>query len=871
MTNAGLLRQVELGRACLRSAGIGKQDVVALALPSGPETTVAFLTIMASAICAPLNPSFTTKELEYYLGGLGAKAIVLPAGPSPAREVAQALAIPVLSLEPVIAGPAGSFTFGAAESQPSAAACEEAEPDALGLMLYTSGTTSRAKLVPLSHRNLLASARNVAAPLGLTGQDRCLNVMPLFHSHGSLGATWAAIASGGSLVAPAGFSAVDFFDWLADCKPTWVTAVPTLYQAILARAAQQGTERFPSSLRLVRSASSSMPPSVMTAIQDLLGVPLLESYGMTEAGLQIACNPPPPRPRKAGSVGIPFGTAVAIMDAAGRLLPQGEVGEIVVKGDSVFSSYVANPQATAEAFSAGWLRTGDQGQFDADGYLYITGRLKEIINRGGELVAPREIEEVLMAHPTVAEAIAFALPDERLGEDVGAAVVLRVGCDSSEFELRRFLATQLSAFKVPRKILIVSEIPKTAVGKPDRLRAADRLGLSKPDRRFPVVEAIEPPRTELEALLAARWCRSLRVEAIGINQEYFALGGDSLALITMLSDFERLYGVQLDLVDILEGATIAKIAEQIESGSRGGSRRRLFSIKPAGSRSPLFLIGGGPLQKELAELLPRDQPVLSCLIDDYSYMPHPCRLEDIAAEHIRTIRAEQPIGPYCLGGWCKQGVVAYEAARQLVQQGEQVDLVVLFDAICNVHRSRSAANRTALPHLAEKLRFNLELLRSVHLRELPHFMAERGSWILEKLGREAVRTSRKMRGMMGRPVQVTLRDHLLIEEEANGRYYPGEYHGDVILLRPEIRPRRNTADVADGWDRIIKGRLEVHEVPGDHRSMFLSPNVSMTANLLARAMEASHTVQAVMSKPNQRGAPTVVRHPALDESQVVTP
>ncbi len=843
MTNQGLLRQAQHVRDTLRALGIRKQDAVALCFPSGPEMTVAYLAVMSCAIAAPLNPASTANELEYYLAGLHAKAVIVQPGLSPARDVAERLGTRILQLTPEPGGPAGAFTLAAPASSPTPFR-DDTTPDDIALMLYTSGTTSRAKLVPLSHRNVIASARNVAAPLGLTEQDRCLNVMPLFHSHGLLGATWAAIASGGALISPPAFSAVDFFDWLTECEPTWYSAVPTMHQAILARAAHLGMETFPSTLRLARSASSSMPPPVMAGVERLLGVPLLESYGMSEAGLQIACNPPPPRPRKPGSVGIPFGTEIAIMDDAGRILEDGRTGEIVVRGESVFSGYADNPAATAEAFSDNWLRTGDQGRFDADGYLFITGRLKEIINRGGELVAPREIEEVLLTHPAVAEAIAFSIPDKRLGEEIGAGVVFRPGKAASEREMRDLVSAQLSAMKMPRKILVLQELPKNAVGKLDRIRAAARLGLTEAQASPATPDPSIEPRTELERLLTARWRRALRIDRVSIHQNFFDLGGDSLALVTMISDFERAFDVQLNLGDLLEGPTIANIAALLEKRAKKGARRRLFSIKPEGSRSPLFLIGGGPLQRELADLLP-DQPVLSSLLYDYSHMPHPCRVEDIAAEHVRTIRAEQPNGPYYLGGWCKQGVVAYEAARQLQQDKQNVALVVLFDSICNCDAQAKAADPTPkLSRIAEKVRFNLNLLRELRPAELPGFLSERLTWKVTRVKRKVIRARNQIRHGLGQPVTVTLDDFLAIEEGANRRYRTPPYNGKVLLLRAQIRPGRSETDLADGWDKVVTGHLEVHEVPGDHRSMFQTPNVAIVAPLLASALQfvsgASH-------------------------------
>jgi thioesterase domain-containing protein len=333
--------------------------------------------------------------------------------------------------------------------------------------------------------------------------------------------------------------------------------------------------------------------------------------------------------------------------------------------------------------------------------------------------------------------------------------------------------------------------------------------------------------------------------------------------VTMLSDFERAFDVRLNLVDVLEGPTIAKISVQIENGIQTGAVRRLFSIKPEGSRSPLFLIGGGPLQRELAELLP-DQPVLSSILYDYTGMPHPCRVEDIAAEHIHTIRSEQPNGPYYLGGWCKHGVVAYEAARQLQQQGEQVGLVVLFDSICSRRvQAKEAILGSRLGRIVEKIRFYSSLLRSVSRYELPGFLSEQFSWMRERLRRKVIRLRNQIRDRIGRPIRPGLHEFLAIEEGASWRYHPPPYNGYVLLMRAQVRPGRMRTDLADGWDKVVTGRLEVHEVPGDHRSMFQEPNISVVAPLLARALAAASTAQMrCQFAPHALELPAVQRWPA---------
>jgi acyl-CoA synthetase (AMP-forming)/AMP-acid ligase II len=344
-------------------------------------------------------------------------------------------------------------------------------------MLHTSGTTSRPKLVPLTHRNLCASARNIAATLSLGPADRILHVMPLFHIHGLVAGLLAPLLSGGSVFCTSGFNALKFFAWMDEARPTWYSAVPTMHQAILARAGRNREVISRSPLRFIRSSSASLPPQVMAKLEETFSAPVIEAYAMTEAAHQMASNPLPPRQRKPGSVGVAAGPEVTVLDAQGNILPAGQTGEVAIRGENVMQGYENNPEANAAAFTDGWFRTGDQGMMDENAYLRITGRLKEIINRGGEKISPREVDEVLLSHPAVAQALTFALPHEKLGEEVAAAIVLREGRAIAERELREFAAERLADFKVPRRIVFLGEIPTGSTGKLQRIGLAQRLGL----------------------------------------------------------------------------------------------------------------------------------------------------------------------------------------------------------------------------------------------------------------------------------------------------------------------------------------------------------------------------------------------------------
>ena len=457
----------------LRGAGVGPSDVVALVLPNGAAMASAFVCMAPWCATAPLNPAYKADEFDFHLSDLGARALVVAdESPPAAALVAEARGLAVLRLaERSPAGAVRLVNVPEASARPRSA-------QSTALILHTSGTTSRPKMVPLSLANLAGSAGNIAATLRLCPQDRCLNVMPLFHIHGLVASVLASLRAGACVVCAPGFDALRFFGWLRDERPTWYTAAPAMHQAILARAKRNADIAQASGLRFIRSSSAALPAHAMADLERVFHAPVVEAYAMTEAAHQMCSNPLPPAMRKLGSVGPAAGPEVAIMAANGQLLPAGEEGEIAIRGENVTAGYLNNPQANAAAFCRGWLRTGDLGVMDADGYVQVTGRKKEIINRGGEKVTPLEVDEALLGHPAVEQACAFALPHTTLGEEVGAAVVLAEASAVSERELRAFVADRLADFKVPRRILFVDAIPKGATGKIQRVDLAARLGLA---------------------------------------------------------------------------------------------------------------------------------------------------------------------------------------------------------------------------------------------------------------------------------------------------------------------------------------------------------------------------------------------------------
>jgi acyl-CoA synthetase (AMP-forming)/AMP-acid ligase II len=539
------------------AAGIQRNSRVALVLPNGPDMATAFLAVAYCATCVPLNPGYTAEQFEFFLDDLRARTLIVPAGSnSPARAVARRLGIQIIEISSEPNAPAGLFTLYGANGLTAQREPGLASADDIALVLYTSGTTAVPKQVPLTHANLCASAYHIATTLQLSAADRCLNVLPLFHIHGLAAAVLASLAAGGSVACTPGFADDRFFAWMDELTPTWYTSVPTIHQAILAGAHAHRDIIRRKPLRFIRSASAALPPLVSKGLEDCFNAPVIEAYGMTEAAHQIASNPLPPGLRKPKSVGLTAGAEVAIMDDAAHLLPAGETGEIVIRGDNVTAGYTNNPKANATAFAGGWFHTGDQGFIDPEGYVYLTGRLKEIINRGGEKVSPREIDDALLEHPAVSQAVAFRVLHATLGDDVAAAVVLKDGAQATADEIRAFLFGRLVEYKIPSQLVIIEEIPTGATGKIDRIR----LDAALAERLKPAFLA---PRNPTEARVAAIFSEVLGIGEVGTNDNFFALGGDSLRGFQVLARIRTHLRTDVSILNLFKGPTVEQIAREV--------------------------------------------------------------------------------------------------------------------------------------------------------------------------------------------------------------------------------------------------------------------------------------------------------------------
>jgi len=475
ITYQQLDEQIDHAAAQLTRLGFRKGDRIGLAFSNGLEMIVSFLAASTVGTAAPLNPAYTRDEFKFYLEDTAARGLIVPHnGADEARAAAAELNVAVIDCE---IDENGQLKLSSQQTLKETSGDDLPGREDIALILHTSGTTSRPKRVPLAHENLLRSARNVARTYQLTASDVSLCVMPLFHVHGLVASTLATFATGGTVVVPAKFNPLSFWATVREHRTSWYSAVPTIHQVLLSRskgARPPGAEQ----LRFIRSCSASLAPQLMADMEATFGAPVLEAYGMTEAAHQMASNPLPPAARKPGSVGCGTNVEIAILDEAGKQLPSQTVGEVSIKGPNVFAGYEGNPQANAEAFSNGWFRTGDHGQLDGEGYLTLVGRIKELINRGGEKISPREIDEALLAHPAVAEACCFGIPDRVYGEGVAAAVVLKNA--ATEKELIDHCRARLAEFKCPKTIYIMETIPRTATGKIQRRNVAAAVSEARP-------------------------------------------------------------------------------------------------------------------------------------------------------------------------------------------------------------------------------------------------------------------------------------------------------------------------------------------------------------------------------------------------------
>lgn len=641
------------------------------------------------------------------------------------------------------------------------------------------------------------------------------------HIHGLVAALLGSLSAGASIACSPGFHQLHFFEWLDELEPTWYTAVPTMHAAVLARARDHEDTVRRARLRLIRSSSAALPVPVLEGLEATFGVPVVEAYGMTEAAHQMASNPLPPDLRKAGTVGRAAGVEIAILDGEGRILDAGEVGEVAIRGPQVFSGYERNPEANEAAFTAGWFRTGDEGSLNAEGYLTLRGRIKEIINRGGEKISPLEVDDALLRHASVAQAVTFPVADPRLGEEVAAAVVLAPGSPTDERTLQDFVAAQLAPFKVPRRIVVVDEIPKGPTGKVQRLGLAERLRVGGAT----AVKADRPPIGFLEPDLVEIWKAVLGVQRVGVGDDFFALGGDSILGAEAVARVRELVGdPDLPLASIVRAPTPAAMAREV-FGHVGGGTWGTVTLQSSGNRTPLFLVhpadGDVLAFAVLARRLGQDQPTYGLRargIDDGGEVQ--ASVVEMATDYVAEVRRLQPRGPYLLGGYCMGAPVAVEMALQLDAVGEEVAMLVLLDP-----RFRQP---DGLRYRAWRARRDVRL--AWHRRRSDIGIVWRRA--RERQLRQAV--GRRLRSVIAPPPETGISKSLArIRESYSVR--PFGLPATVVVSDEFCRT------VLPDWhlETLVERPWAWTRVPGGHGQLLLPPNVDLVAAEIRAALDAA--------------------------------
>ncbi len=815
-------------QARLRAAGLGAGARIGIVLPRSPDAALVNIAVCTFATVVPFNAGLPAAELAEEARRTRPHALVLDEDTVPEalpgwiaaagdgvallRLRRAAAAFDEIDLEVVRALPA---------PQPAGAVTDRS----WAAIFRTSGTTGPSKRVPVTHQNLVEMGRKMERWLAVGPDDRSACIMPIHYNAGFKATLLVPLLVGCSVAFPASTGAHDVETWIDRLRPTWLTASPAFLQAVCDRLRERPPGEVGRRLRFVLSTASYLPESVRTEAQRLLARPVLEFYGLCEAGMMTGPLLPPAT-APAGSVGrVPEGE-LAIVDERGRPARPGQAGAVLLRGPSVMPGYlVGDIEGAPSGLQDGWLATGDVGSIDADGNLTIVGRTKEIINRGGEKIAPYDVERALLAHPAVREAAAFAVPHPRLGENVGAAVVLRPGASAGATELIDFVYDRLAPFQRPRHVHVVDSLPLGATGKVSRPALAAALA----DRR----DASPPPAAPLEILVGEIWQRLLKRADIGVDDDFFEIGGDSLQATEMLLEVEEITRHRINHSDVRAQLTIRVLCDRLANAA--ATRREVLTQVRAGSGTPLFLCHGdfcgwGFYGFRLGELMKIDGPVylLHSLLD---HEPGVETIEDMAARYVEEVRRVAPAGPVRIAGYCHGGLAALDLARRLEAAGRLVDKVVLIDTFSLNARPllRRLAGAVGVAGALVPGRWGARLRRSgmPSVWVLASHLLRRDPAILRRVTKTAA--SGTMRAWDDSRRTVYYR--------AMSKYRPRRLRAELVcLLSEEYADRPEYA--AAPWRRVSPA-VQAGNLPGEHNTC-----VSRHVDVLAGRFDQAFAPQA---------------------------
>jgi oxalate---CoA ligase len=802
----------------LRAAGLDRSSRVAILLPNGPELALTGIAVACNAIAVPCNPSLSQTQFDQLHARLSLAAVVLPAWQEPPQwlenRASELVVLRVAKAEGSLSE--ARITGAEGEKLPTHATADDP-----ALILQTSGTIGPPKLVPVSHRNLTAMAARMEHCFELSHLDRCACLLPLYYAQGIKSACIVPLLLGGSVAIPQPPVLDNLEVWLSQLQPTWFPAGPTFLQAVLDRVREKAGRPVQHNLRFLISGSASLPEQVRTGIEDAMGIPLLDAWGMTEIGL-LTGNSIRPGERKAGTVGYAFPGEVAIVGPDGRLCRARETGEVVVRGPAVLNAYIADDEMNRTAFASGWFHSGDLGSIDTDGFLTITGRIKEIINRGGEKISPDFVESALCLHPVVQEAAAFAIPHTRLGEDVAAAIVLRPGFNATAPELQAFLAASLPHQAIPRSIFFLTALPKGPTGKILRRELSTSC-------RLPGYRTVALPANEIEASLAALWQRLLQRAEIGVEDDFFEAGGDSLLAAWMLIEAERVTRKLLRGRILPVPTTIRAFERIIAEAPPLGDVALVTKVREGRSGAAFFYchgdyMFGGRYAYTLADLLGDDHACY--LLDNYDLSGHKTvpSIEELALGYLPAVLAAQPTGAIRLGGHCNGGLMAIELAHQLWAMGREVDLVVLIEPISlNARPAFRCAGRLLDGLLAAVPRNRARVVRAAIMFQL--WRAFR--WACERLGLNSPSEDD--------PASWALepRETRKIYQRLMANYTPPRLEARILCLTAQGSSRAVEFDWKP-WQRLSPA-VTTAVIPGTHISC-LTTHVDVLAQSLRKAL-----------------------------------